>query len=247
MRRLLTWLPFVIGTVVILVLGACTEQPAPTTPTNPSIKDPVVQMIPDPTNIATSKFAGFASLDDAYAEVAFTRGFTFPFYGTNYTKLYINTNGGVTFGAGSMAYFTAVESIAQPGIGILWGDLDPSQGDPANPDQINYQQFDDHFVITYTEVAEHVDPTKLNSMTLTLYASGKVTMSYDRQDTNHCILAVFDGSATGYVYSPNPVVVQPSYDSYASGTGTIVYDTDGIVGTQPSAHTLEGMTVTFNP
>jgi len=60
----------------------------------------------------------------------FNIGFTFPFYGTNYTQAYININGTVNFGAGYNRYSnvplnTAISgtNIADNSIYAFWDDL----------------------------------------------------------------------------------------------------------------------------
>lgn len=257
MSRLRIFVPVVVIAVLIAVLGACNTAPPPPS-SNPTTSDPAVQMVPDPTDATTSTFAAGLStsatrttyLDDSVVEVSFTRGFTFPFFGTAYSSVWINTNGGVTFGGGSTSFYMAASAISasNPGIAILWSDLDPSLGDPANADQIDYQQFDDHFVITYTQLPEYTSApaaSRFNTMTLTLYDSGKVTMSYDTHDTTQAVVGVFDGSGTGYV---NVGLTSPAtYDNYSASPGTIVFDADASVPTAPTVGQLNGMTLTFNP
>ncbi|MEM8600413.1 MAG: M12 family metallo-peptidase, partial [Bacteroidota bacterium] len=67
--------------------------------------------------------------DDATAEVALP--FTFSFYGTNYTSVFINSNGNLTFGSGSTAYTNAgIPNAAAPNalLAAFWDDLNPSGG-----------------------------------------------------------------------------------------------------------------------
>lgn len=203
--------------------------------------DPKVQMVPDPTAGSNSYFT--SNFDDDYAQVAFTRGFTFTFFGTTYSSIYINTNGGVTFGAGSSTWGPHSTDMVNPGIAPLWADLDASITAPTNPDGLDYQQFDDHFVITYYQFGDHVDNTAFDTMTLTLYANGKFTVHYVSQQTvNYVLVGVFDGTGP-YTSAP----LQATYNNYSTGHGFYMFNGRDTGGTNPTAGQLDGMTLTFNP
>ncbi|MEJ2667096.1 MAG: hypothetical protein P8Z81_08365 [Deinococcales bacterium] len=203
--------------------------------------DAKVQMVPDPP-AGTNSFVT-SGFDDDYAQVAFTRGFTFTFFGTTYNSVYINTNGGVTFGAGTTVYHPQLSDMVLPGIAILWADLDAGLSNPANANGIDYQQFDDRFEITYTDLADHNDDTLLNTMKLTLYADGTISMHYDTQDSStYVLLGVFDGNG-GYTSA----ALQSTYNAYSAGHGIYVFDANDAGGTAPTQNQLDGMTLTFNP
>src|SRR5205814_6646766 len=53
-------------------------------------------------------------------------GFTFQFYGTNYTSCYINNNGNITFGAPYITYVPTgfPDSSVPPMIAPFWADVD---------------------------------------------------------------------------------------------------------------------------
>jgi N-acetylneuraminic acid mutarotase len=78
--------------------------------------------------------------DDAYLG-PFAIGFSFPFYGSSYSDLYIGSNGFISFGAGST---TLTDQCPLPNattpnnlIALMWDDLDP--GDTSDP--VYYQSF----------------------------------------------------------------------------------------------------------
>jgi len=218
--------------ILVLVFSACSK---------PIGSDPLVQMVPDPTAGTNSYFT--SSFDDDFAQVAFTRGFTFRFFGTTYTSVYINTNGGVTFGSGDSTYGPTVSDMVNPGIAPLWADLDAGVTAPTNPDGLDYQQFDNRFVITYTNFGDHVNNSHFDTMTLTLYADGKVVVHYDSQQTvDDVLVGIFDGSGA---YTSKPL--QTTYNGYSSGSGFYIFNGNDSGGTNPTSGQLDGMTLTFNP
>jgi hypothetical protein len=220
----------------------------------------VVQMIPDPTTATTTTSgtslfpcdtSGDSCIDDTFAKVTFSQGFTFPFFGTTYDSVYINTNGGVTFGAGDNTYAPAATGIPEPGIAILWGDMMPGANNDASlHDEIDFQQFSDHFVISYTNIEDYDTPPAIeNTATLTLWNDGTVTMSYTAQNTSYSqgtglLVGVFDGSQAGYTF---PSSLLATYSGYSTGHGVIVYNDNGSGGMQSTTGGLNGKTITFSP
>jgi hypothetical protein len=69
--------------------------------------------------------------DDDSREIAFTGGFRFPFFGTTYLSVFINSDGNLTFGQGDNA--STDRSLSRfnggpPRIGGYFADLDPTGG-----------------------------------------------------------------------------------------------------------------------
>ena len=66
--------------------------------------------------------------DDSSVEVDL--GFTFPFQGQNYTSVFVNSNGNLTFGSGDTDFSESVAELLsdQPRIAPLWDDLSPNHG-----------------------------------------------------------------------------------------------------------------------
>jgi len=221
------------GTVA---LGACGDS------TGPDVCGNVVDLFPIPVASATSPFP---SIDDDFIGVDFASGFKFTFYGTQYSTVYLNTNGGMTFGSGEGDYDVAATDVTVPGIAIFWGDLDAA-GDPAavnRANQMKYESCADRFVVTYTQMQDNDDDTWNNTATVTLAANGKITIVYGNVLSEDILVGVFNGTHTDDRY----VAVQNNYAAYSTtGTGTILMDDWGS-GPSNTTGALNGRTVTFNP
>ena len=76
----------------------------------------------------------FPSYDDDGSEGPINIGFSFNFYGTNYSSLYLSTNGMMSFGSGNDTYLnqniTSSDPPDEPVILPYWDDL---VADPGNP------------------------------------------------------------------------------------------------------------------
>ena len=70
------------------------------------------------------------NLTDDSSSAAQNLGFTFPFYGNNYTQAYASSNGFISFGSGSSFFANQcpLPSSASPNdlIALIWDDLVPS-------------------------------------------------------------------------------------------------------------------------
>lgn len=181
---------------------------------------------------------GFCQLVD------FNPGFQFTFFGTPYRSVFLNTNGGMTFGDGDDEYDPAAGDVIDPAIAVFWGDLDagdtPDSEMRAN--QMTYQACVDRFIVTYTQMQDHSVPTWNNTATATLEVNGKITIEYGAVLSETVLMGVFDGTHTDDQY----VTVSNGYSGYATnGTGTILFDSDG--AGPPHAGELSNRTITFDP
>lgn len=61
------------------------------------------------------------------------------YFGTNYTSMYINTNGLITFGGPNISYTpTALSGLTQPSIAPFWTDINITSGTAAGTNNIYY-------------------------------------------------------------------------------------------------------------
>ena len=122
-----------------------------------------------------AEVTGFSNPDDAMSG-AIPMGFTFPFYGANFSSVYVCTNGFVTFGSAVPLFFgTSLPSIEAPGniIGAFWNDLilDGSS-------HIYTQQIGDLFVIQFEDIPRFGVPTARATFEIVLRQTGEIFIQY---------------------------------------------------------------------
>jgi hypothetical protein len=110
--------------------------------------------------------------DDASQELAL--GFTFPFNGTDYTSVWVNSNGNLTFGSGDTDFSESVAELLndQPRIAALWDDLSPNNGGLVIADGDSASM-----TVTFSGVPEFPG-TGSNTFSVTLFATGNYIVSY---------------------------------------------------------------------
>eukprot|EP00976_Prorocentrum_cordatum_P070637 1180003-Prorocentrum_minimum.AAC.3 len=87
--------------------------------------------------------------DDSSREASFTGGKTFTFFGTEYTSVWVGSNGYVTFGRGDWMYYShRYYHYRMPRISGAFYDLNPR----SSPGSITYAQTEQSMVITYTDI-----------------------------------------------------------------------------------------------
>lgn len=183
----------------------------------------------------------FGEVDDDFLLVPFASGFQFNFYGTAYSNIYLNTNGGMTFGEGSDDYEEAADYFEMPSIAVFWSDMDAEDA-PTRANQMNYQACSEGFVVKYNQFQDYDEIDQNNTATVTLESSGKITIAYGTVMTEDIVAGVWDGTHT----DDRHVAVANSYSAYATtGTGTILIDYYGPGPTNTGQ--LNNRTVTYNP
>ncbi len=195
-----------------------------------------VDAFPLPLNQSTSIFD---DTDDGSARVSFASGFQFSFYGVTYDEVYLNTNGGMTFGAGFAEFEPGAADVGIPGIGVFWADLLAVEDRPR---QMYYEACPDRFLVYYRDFHDWDVADWTNTATLTLFADGTVEVQYETVDTEDVLVGVFDGTHSNDQY----VAVQASYTDYLSWTGTILFDAWG-AGPGHDNNQLSDQTITFHP
>ena len=114
--------------------------------------------------------------DDDSREVTFTGGFRFPFFGTTYLSVFINSDGNLTFGQGdassndrSLTRFNA----GPPRIGGFFADFDPTTGRGG----VFFNALPDRFVVTWDRIREFDGITE-SSFQVILFADGAFELVY---------------------------------------------------------------------
>ncbi|MEZ4293480.1 MAG: C1 family peptidase [Polyangiaceae bacterium] len=104
-------------------------------------------------------------------------GFSFPYFGASYSKVYVNSDGNLTFGQGDGA--TAERSASRfltnaPRIGVLYGDLDPSSSGVVT---VRHEDAES-VTIKYQGVPLWGQGGAGSTASVTLHSSGKITLAY---------------------------------------------------------------------
>jgi len=136
--------------------------------------------------------------DDTCTYVGFTGGFTFPFYGTAYTGVYICSNGCLTLEEEDEVYFqpsVAEFLYEEPRVGVFYADIDPTRGG-----LVTYRQEPAVFVATWAGVSEYReagDPLNSNTFQIRLESTGRIVFSYNGIDAAEAVVGLSPGGETG--------------------------------------------------
>ncbi len=152
-------------------------------------------------------------------------GFSFPFNGTTYSQLYINSNGSLSFGGGYTGYNSFSLPTSNPNSWILpfWDDLNPSAGGSIKYGTLGTapnRYFITHWDSVYPYPWNYTYGTAICSIQVVLYESGTIRFRYDPGNLNcdgtYATVGVQDD------YSPS-VYTQHSFDTAIDLTKDIVY------------------------
>ncbi len=146
--------------------------------------------------------------DDDAVEVGFST-FAFPFQGTNWSSVFVNGNGNLTFGAANADFTeTAAELLAgPPRIAPLWDDLFAPNG------LVIAEESDRALEIHYVSVPEF-SATGTNYFSVKLDKRGDITFNYGATNRSDAIVGVTQG---GGVADPGPIDISRAWLS-AIGT-----------------------------
>lgn len=231
------WLAAFALVVAASVLGACSQTTPP--PAGCGTFGAYVDAFPTPVDSLTS---AFPSIDDDFLEVAFTGGFGFPFYGDTYDAVFLNTNGGMTFGGGTSSYDVAALDVILPGIAVFWGDMDAGEyGGETRANQMRWRQSPACFEVAYAGFQDNDDEAWNNTATVTLHDDGKIVVAYGSVLSEDILVGVFDGSHDDDSYP----ALGASYDLSAAGSGVILFDYWDLG--PDHAGELSGQTITYLP
>jgi hypothetical protein len=133
--------------------------------------------------------------DDAFEEVALGAMGSFELYGTRYDRLFVSSNGLVSFGVGTTSYTpTPAELFARPTIAVLWSDLNPAAGGGATA--VTVDEHADRVVVTWDGVPRY-GASEPNDVQLVLGADGTIAMHFVGLSPPHGSQATIVGLADG--------------------------------------------------
>lgn len=117
--------------------------------------------------------------DDAFIEVPFTHGAPISFYGTDYDRMYVGSNGYITFGAGDNTYQPMYSVHFQvPRISALMCDLNPARSGSVYSTRIS-----DRYVVSvvgvpvYSSAGEY-PPENSHTFQIELFFTGAIRITW---------------------------------------------------------------------
>ena len=130
--------------------------------------------------------------DDGNAQYTFGGGFTFPFFGTAQTSVFVNGNGNLTFGASDGdAGESVTDHFDQPRISAFFDDLNPSS---ASAGLVTADEFADRVTITYDSIPGF-GSTDDNDFQIQLFNDGTIVVTYLTMSQTDGLIGVSAGDA----------------------------------------------------
>ncbi len=127
----------------------------------------------------------------------FTLPFAFPFYGATYDRIFVNSDGNLTFGAGDTA--TSDRSLGRltagaPRIAAFFEDLDPSAAG-----EVRVTSQPGFLAVSWVGVSEYsaslIGPR--NTFQVVLFPDGRIDLAYDVINTRSAVAGIAPGSVQG--------------------------------------------------
>lgn len=155
--------------------------------------------------------------DDTSQEV--NLGFTFPFQGNNYTSVFVNSNGNLTFGSGDPDFSESVAELLsdQPRIAPLWDDLSPNSGGFV------YALLNAGSATIIFDSVPEFPATGANTFSITLYDDGRVEVNYGLITASDGLAGVTEGGGaadpggTNLSANPNQSALGTTYELFNGG------------------------------
>ncbi len=114
--------------------------------------------------------------DDDFEEIPLTVMGGFDFYGVTYDRLFVSSNGLVTFDDGVTSFTPSLaELFNQPTIAMLWSDLNPAAG--GAPAAVTVDELADQVVVTWDGVVRF-GASSPNDLQLVLRSDGTIEMHF---------------------------------------------------------------------
>ncbi len=188
--------------------------------------------------------------DDSTTSVGLS--FTFNFQGTNYTSVFVSSNGFLAFGSnpGSQCCDGNLSSFLSgpPRISVAWGDQDPGAGGA-----VRFMDFGTKAVFTWDGVPEFSNSSP-NTYQIQLFADGTIVFGYDVLNSNqdagghrhHVLIGITEG---GGAADPGEVDFASANPFIASNLGTtyefFARGPNGATGPNPDPFNLDDHNIIF--
>jgi hypothetical protein len=131
--------------------------------------------------------------DDDTREIAI--GFVFPFYGQGHARVFVNSDGNLTFGQGDSA--SSERSLGRatsgpPRVSGFFEDLDPSRAVGS----VRAHSDGSRLVVSWRSVPEYGAST-LNTFQIKLYSDGRIEFAYAAVNSSTAVVGIAPGAALG--------------------------------------------------
>ena len=138
-------------------------------------------------------------------------------YGVGYSEFHISSNGRLTFNSGDTDYTESLsEHFSQPGISMLWDDLNPGSGGT-----IRYAPFLDRVAVTFNGVPEYSNNGS-NTFQCEMFYDGRIRLSWLGVDSNDNIVGLSAGGGSPIGFEEDDVS-----ESSDCGEPTVPGDVNG--------------------
>lgn len=128
--------------------------------------------------------------EDGSAVVTLTGGMRVMLYGVNYTQVYVNDNGNITFGSGDGTWTESLaEHFSRPRVSPLFDDFTVYNG------AVRFQQTADRLAITYVDVPQY-SGSDSNNFQVEFFFDGDIRITWLRVDSNDGIVGISAGNGT---------------------------------------------------
>ena len=134
--------------------------------------------------------------DDDSERVNFTSGFNFPYYGTTYTSVFVNSDGNLTFkqldnASSDRDVFRII--TGPPRVALFFNDLNPDARG-----EVRVLQSSTKFTVTWNDVSEFLNSgTNSNTFQLNLFKNGNIEFIYGtRVDAKAAIVGISQGNTS---------------------------------------------------
>lgn len=170
--------------------------------------------------------------DDNFVEVPLP--FSFPYQGSNWSSVFVNSNGNLTFGSGDTDFTESVAELLsrQPRIAPLWDDLSPNAGGTVS---VGFGA--GTVTVNFVNVPEF-PATGANTFSVTLHADGTVGIEYGAVSALDGIVGVTQGGGAA-----DPGETDLSAGGPFSAVGTTYEQFTGV----GDPFDLAGASLTFDP
>ncbi len=163
------------------------------TPSNGGYRFATASATIDTTTIG-DRIAGLGDDDTRQLDIPFP----FPFYGTEYSKVFVNSDGNLTFGGGDVA--TSARSLGRlnsglPRIAGLFTDLDPS----ATGDGVSVLRSATRLTVTWLRVREYSDFGfgQQQTFQITLTPDGAIAFAWTQVNLAESVVGISPGGLAG--------------------------------------------------